>query len=171
MSSRGGLGQIVTFYSYKGGTGRSMALANVAWVLASNGKRVLTVDWDLEAPGLHRYFYPFLVDKDLIASDGVIDFVFNFAVQAMTPTRNGAPLAPDWYLEHADILRYATCLDWKFPSGGRIDFIPAGRQGSAYSTRVNSFDWQAFYNRLGGGVFLDAARARMRQEYRLHPHR
>jgi MinD-like ATPase involved in chromosome partitioning or flagellar assembly len=31
-------------------------LANVAWILASNGKRVLTIDWDLEAPGLHRYF-------------------------------------------------------------------------------------------------------------------
>ena len=30
-------GKIVTFYSYKGGTGRTMALANVAWILASNG--------------------------------------------------------------------------------------------------------------------------------------
>jgi hypothetical protein len=25
-----------------------MALANVAWILASAGKRVLTIDWDLE---------------------------------------------------------------------------------------------------------------------------
>jgi len=55
-------GKIVTFYSYKGGTGRSMALANVAWILASNGKRVLAIDWDLEAPGLHRYFTPFLLE-------------------------------------------------------------------------------------------------------------
>jgi MinD-like ATPase involved in chromosome partitioning or flagellar assembly len=30
-------GQIVTFYSYKGGAGRSMALANMSWILASNG--------------------------------------------------------------------------------------------------------------------------------------
>ena len=52
--------RIITFYSYKGGVGRSMALANIAWILASNGKRVLMVDWDLEAPGLHRYFFPFL---------------------------------------------------------------------------------------------------------------
>lgn len=52
-------GRIITFYSYKGGTGRSMALANVAWILASQGERVLTIDWDLEAPGLHRYFHPF----------------------------------------------------------------------------------------------------------------
>ena len=43
-------GQVVTFYSYKGGTGRTMALANIAWILAANGKRVLIVDWDLESP-------------------------------------------------------------------------------------------------------------------------
>ena len=53
-------GRIVTFYSYKGGTGRTMALANVAWILASAGKKVLVADWDLEAPGLHRFFHPFL---------------------------------------------------------------------------------------------------------------
>lgn len=49
--SAGRDGRIVTFYSYKGGTGRTMALANTAWILAANGKRVLAVDWDLEAPG------------------------------------------------------------------------------------------------------------------------
>jgi MinD-like ATPase involved in chromosome partitioning or flagellar assembly len=31
-----------------------MALANVAWLLAYNGHRVLVLDWDLESPGLHR---------------------------------------------------------------------------------------------------------------------
>jgi hypothetical protein len=37
-------GKIVTFYSFKGGTGRTMALANVAWILASDGLKVLVVD-------------------------------------------------------------------------------------------------------------------------------
>ena len=37
-----------------------MALANVAWILAANGKRVLIADWDLESPGLHRFFQPFM---------------------------------------------------------------------------------------------------------------
>ena len=55
-----GAGQIVTFYSFKGGTGRTMALANVAWILAANGMRVLIADWDLESPGLHRFFQPFM---------------------------------------------------------------------------------------------------------------
>ena len=41
----------------------------------------------LEAPGLHRYFAPFLVDKNLIASDGVIDFVIDYTTEAMTPSQ------------------------------------------------------------------------------------
>src|SRR4051794_22035741 len=61
-STTGQHGEIVTFYSYKGGTGRTMTLANVAWVLASTGARVLAIDWDLEAPGLQRYFRAFLAD-------------------------------------------------------------------------------------------------------------
>ena len=47
---------IVTFYSYKGGVGRSMALANVAVLLGQRRQRILVVDWDLEAPGVERYF-------------------------------------------------------------------------------------------------------------------
>jgi cellulose biosynthesis protein BcsQ len=42
----------VTFYSYKGGVGRTMALLNVAASLASRGHGVAVVDLDLEAPGL-----------------------------------------------------------------------------------------------------------------------
>ncbi len=54
-------GQIFTFYSYKGGTGRSMALANVGCLLARRGgnqtqNRVLLVDWDLEAPDFIAFF-------------------------------------------------------------------------------------------------------------------
>src|SRR5213592_3772260 len=77
-------GTIITFYSYKGGTGRSMALANVAWILASAGKKVLTIDWDLEAPGLHRYFFPFLTDKELSGTDGLINFVHNYKLKALS---------------------------------------------------------------------------------------
>jgi len=42
----------ITFYSYKGGVGRSMALINTAWRLAIQGKRIGVLDLDLEAPGL-----------------------------------------------------------------------------------------------------------------------
>lgn len=71
-------GKIITFYSYKGGTGRTMALANVGWILATNGYRVLLIDWDLEAPGLHRWFGPLLDDPELQHSRGVIDFFHQF---------------------------------------------------------------------------------------------
>ncbi len=42
-----------SFYSYKGGVGRSLLVANAARFLALLGKRVVAVDLDLEAPGLH----------------------------------------------------------------------------------------------------------------------
>lgn len=41
-----------TFYSMKGGVGRSTAVAILAWHLAEQGKRVLIVDLDLESPGI-----------------------------------------------------------------------------------------------------------------------
>ena len=56
MSSASGTGSIVTFYSWKGGVGRTLALANTAVQLARSGRKVLMVDWDLEAQGLHQYF-------------------------------------------------------------------------------------------------------------------
>src|SRR5215211_3783158 len=47
---------IVTFYSFKGGVGRSMALANIARQFQLRGLNVVMVDWDLEAPGLETFF-------------------------------------------------------------------------------------------------------------------
>lgn len=161
MTGASGPGRIITFYSYKGGTGRTMLLANVAWVLASNGKRVLVVDWDLEAPGLHRYLHPFLVDPELTATEGVIDFMTDYSVRAMTPN----PESGEWWRSLADISRYAVSLEHAFPAGATFDFAPAGRQGDVYAARVNSFNWQDFYNRLGGGAFLEVVTERMRADY------
>src|SRR5262245_6705971 len=156
-------GNIITFYSYKGGTGRSMAVANVAWILASSGKRVLTVDWDLEAPGLHRYYAPFLSDKDLTGSEGLIDLLIEF--RDATATGDDGSGGDNWYDSYADISAYAVSLDWDFPGGGTLDLLPAGRQGASYSARVNSFDWVEFYERRGGGVFLEAIKEKMRADY------
>jgi MinD-like ATPase involved in chromosome partitioning or flagellar assembly len=158
-------GHIVTFYSYKGGTGRSMALANVAWILASQGKRVLVIDWDLEAPGLHRYFHPFLADKNLSSSEGLMEFVVEYVSHALAPPASD-PQPADWYVEHADILRYAQSLRWpQFKSPGTIDLIPAGRQVSSYASTVNLFNWHQFYDKLGGERFFEAAKQAMRADY------
>ncbi len=160
------LGNIITFYSYKGGTGRSMAVANVAWILASSGKRVLAVDWDLEAPGLHRYYMPFLGDKDLTGSEGLIDLLIEFRDATATTPESSHDIGDDnWHDAYADITAYVVSLDWDFPRGGTLDLLPAGRQGASYSARVNSFDWEEFYERRGGGVFLEAVKEKMRADY------
>jgi MinD-like ATPase involved in chromosome partitioning or flagellar assembly len=147
---------IVTFYSYKGGTGRSMALANVAWILAANDQRVAVIDWDLEAPGLHRYLHPYLRDPDLTDSTGIIDFVMAYSREAIKPAKHGTKTS--WYVPYANLLRHATSLRWDFGSKGTIDFIPSGRQGPDYAARVNSFNWSTFYEKHQGGLFLEAAK-------------
>src|SRR5262249_54694871 len=95
------MGEIVTFYSYKGGTGRSMVLANVAYILAWQNqpvqRKVLIIDWDLEAPGLHKYFASQLKRSRPIAliqsappteAPGLIDFLHD--VKSVYETESGA---------------------------------------------------------------------------------
>lgn len=159
-------GRIVTFYSYKGGTGRTMALANTALILAANGKRVLAVDWDLEAPGLHRFFHPFLGPSTLGATTGVIDLISEYAWAATSPVQR----PDDWHKDYARIQPHAVSLTpethgWEFPDGGTLDFVSAGRQNREYSATVSTFDWDNFYDRLGGGLFFDALRADMKRNY------
>ncbi|MGW1557509.1 FxSxx-COOH system tetratricopeptide repeat protein [Streptomyces sp. NPDC002144] len=181
MTSRpDGPGKIVTFYSYKGGTGRTMALANVGWILASAGHRVLLVDWDLEAPGLHRYLHPLLVDPELRSSNGLINMVQSYVRTVISrpepPVRAGvgggsgsqagaAAGTEDWLRDAADPAPYIVGLMLEQPSGGRLDFLPAGRQSAAYSAAVTSFNWHTFYNQRGGGHFLQALRERMIATY------
>ena len=155
-------GKIVTFYSYKGGTGRTMALANVAWILASNGLRVLVVDWDLDSPGLHRYFYPFLDAKLVAAAPGVIELVNDYAWAATA--RKDQP--PGWHRHYARVLPHAISLNWQhFPDGGCLDYMSAGRQNLDYSSSLVSIDWDNFYDRLNGGQFIDALREDMKAHY------
>jgi Tetratricopeptide repeat/TIR domain/NB-ARC domain/AAA domain len=162
MSEPDRQGQVVTFYAYKGGTGRTMALANVAWILASNGKKVLAVDWDLESPGLHKFFHPFLSAQTVSATRGVIEMINDYTTAALEPQ----PGEADWHLELARVLPHAVPLDWRdFPEDGCLDFISAGRQNLAYSAAVISTDWDNFYDRLHGGRFFSAMREDMKAHY------
>lgn len=50
------MGDTVSFYSFKGGTGRSTSLCNTAYELAKRGYSVGCIDFDLSAPGLHKIY-------------------------------------------------------------------------------------------------------------------
>ena len=165
-------GSVVTFYSYKGGTGRTMALANIAWILASNGYRVLAADWDLESPGLHRFFAPFL-DGGVSDAPGIIDMVRDYewhvkeALQDVSGTAEANEgLRTAHIAQDARIQRFAIPLKhWTFPEGGSLDFLSPGRQNKDYLATLSSLDWDNFYKQLSGGAFLDALRRELKANY------
>lgn len=140
-------GTVMTFYSYKGGTGRTMALANVAVLLARRSEGdVLAVDWDLEAPGLHRFFEPLLTtalrsrDGEIDRPDGLIE-LFREARERL---ESGDPpddeeaaidfwerLEPERHILESDIQS--------------LYLLKAGRFDDDYPARVNTFNWEALY--------------------------
>jgi hypothetical protein len=156
-------GQVITFYSFKGGTGRTMALANVAWILAEQGKRVLVADWDLESPGLHRFFNPFLDVDSVGLRGGVIDMIREFENEAINPSHRHREKG--WEAHFANTQRFAFPIEYPFTARGSIDFLSAGRQNQDYKAGVAGLDWDVFYDRLGGPGFLDALRADMKSRY------
>ncbi len=64
-----------TFYSYKGGLGRTLLVAWVARQLERDGHSVVALDLDLEAPGLH-YKLGFARDADL--GPGLVELLARF---------------------------------------------------------------------------------------------
>jgi septum site-determining protein MinD len=50
------LSTIVSVHSFRGGTGKSNTTANVASVLAAQGRRVAVIDADIQSPGIHNIF-------------------------------------------------------------------------------------------------------------------
>lgn len=70
-----------------------------------------------------------------------------------------------WHNAFAHIQPYAMSVEYRFPGDGTIDLVPAGRQDQLYSTQLTSFDWNNFYEKLGGGGFLQAVKRNMREHY------
>jgi Mrp family chromosome partitioning ATPase len=63
--------KVTTFFSCKGGVGRSTALAVTAAHLSSQGSHVLIIDLDIEAPGIGEI----LLGEEQMPKFGVIDFL------------------------------------------------------------------------------------------------
>ena len=145
---------ICTFYSYKGGVGRSMALANVADVLSRRGLKVLMIDFDLEAPGLEQFFYrgDEREQRDAVRRQpGLLDLLLAYK-EAMSVTGGGD--------DFREIGRYIATIFPRRPQGGRLDLLPAGQRLTAeqlarYALALRSFDWQDFYFNWEGDLFFE----------------
>ena len=123
--------KIVSFYSYKGGVGRTMALVNVAHVLARDGYRILMVDFDLEAPGMTHFFAKLVRDRPQSVKYDALDLLLHAKCnlgqagddketpplpRSLSEYVVSVPL-PDEWLEKAD-----TGIPYR---NGRLDFMPA----------------------------------------------
>lgn len=141
-------GRVITFYSYKGGVGRTQALANVAVELANRGKRVVVVDMDLESPGAHSFFHhkesPTLPLTDAALSNvtGVVEHIEHLATW---PSRPKDPT-------------FIPCTHPRLMGAGTVDLLPAGRLDQEYTRRLTSLSWQLFYEESEGGRYIEALR-------------
>ena len=50
------MSKIISIHSFRGGTGKSNTTANLATLLAMQGKRVGVIDTDIQSPGIHVLF-------------------------------------------------------------------------------------------------------------------
>ncbi|MFE4666355.1 KGGVGR-motif variant AAA ATPase [Streptomyces sp. NPDC056716] len=157
---------IVTFYSYKGGVGRSMALANIADQLARSGMRVLMVDFDLEAPGL-EHFFP-IPHERVREREGLLDLLlaYKYAMSMAAPESAGAE-EDDAF---RDLDRYLCTVYPRRSDGGRLDLLPAGRrltdeQINRYGAELRRFDWQDFYFVWSGELFFEWFRRTCAERY------
>ncbi len=126
---------ITTFYSFKGGVGRTMALVNVAAELASRGKRVLIVDFDLEAPGLDT----FDLGRTAASTPGIVDFVSEYLSTGAAPGASG----------------FLAGSSGSFDGGGRVWIMPSGAQDSGYAARLASIDWTDLYENHDGYLLFE----------------
>lgn len=136
---------VTTFYSFKGGVGRSMALANAAVELAKRGRRVLVVDFDLEAPGLDTF--DVLRPPPGKAVPGIIDFVREFLDVDRAP----------------DARRFLARLPDVGDRGGELWIMPSGAQEASYAARFNEIDWAALYEKRDGYLLFEDLKAQWRE--------
>lgn len=132
----------ITFYSYKGGVGRTLTLANIAKRLSEFGKSVCIIDFDLEAPGVPYKFKREL--SGLEYNNGLVDYLYHY-IQFRS-----APAKIDDYL-----LKMNSSMKMK----GDIHLMPAGDiKQTRYWKRLARINWDKFFfeaDSKGVSFFLD----------------
>jgi tetratricopeptide (TPR) repeat protein/MinD-like ATPase involved in chromosome partitioning or flagellar assembly len=146
------MSRIITFYSYKGGVGRTLALANIGVLLAKRKKRVLLMDWDLEAPGLDRYFRPYLSDR--VPTDRGTIHLLQEAV---------ASSAADW---RAHVQEFTVLAENTSPRASySLNLISSGVASPEYAQKVRAFSWASFIEDKDGGSTLERWRDEWKKEF------
>jgi len=125
----------ITFYSYKGGVGRSLALANVAALLVQRGRNVVLIDFDLEAPGLDS-FQEF---KSIAGKAGVVEYVTEFENTKRAP----------------DISQFVHLCELPGQSRGKLWIMPAGKKDKSYNSLRTKLDWIQLYDSKFGEQFIE----------------
>jgi MinD-like ATPase involved in chromosome partitioning or flagellar assembly len=133
----------VTFYSFKGGVGRTMALLNAACILAGRGRRVLMIDFDLEAPGLTQLANSGTALKAETPSAGLVELISDFLNDPESS------VLADETNSTAFRNRYVCSLQIP-PSllrlqGGSLDLMPCGRLDESYESRLYSIKFDDLY--------------------------
>src|SRR5262249_47476988 len=119
------------------------------------------IDWDLEAPGLHRYFAnrfvgPASADPDSLP--GLVDFMWrlcdHFQVSpgmSIQQAQEGArPVADfDELAAAVDFSSLPQTVDCGQPTG-ELHLLKAGAFNDAYSRRVNTLPWEPLFYRAPG---------------------
>lgn len=148
--------KVITFYSYKGGTGRTMALANMACFIASlpSKKKVLMIDWDLEAPGLHRYFQinsnndHQKIGRDVDSIDsmkGLIELFTGFQNILNNPD---IPKEKDQQEAIKTLLKPEKLQDYLTKTElASLHLLRAGDLSEDYPKRVRNFQWETLYEK------------------------
>jgi len=143
----------ITFYSYKGGVGRTLVVANIATYLATFGKKVLAIDFDLEAPGLHYKFGLGEGDAGVEVKLGLVDILANFETEGRLPEC---------------LSDYVVQIPAREDMQGQIFLLPAGiAPRTDYWQRLSRVSWHdLFYCPGAKGIplFLEL-KERIRDQY------
>ena len=145
-------GSVVTFYSYKGGVGRSFALANIAVLLGRWGFRVLCIDWDLEAPGL-AHFFDTATQSEVLHSTSDNEAPGLVELFTIFKTKNDDTI--QWRDHTIQLANQYT---------PHVSLLKAGRADHTYTKRLHKLDWKELY-RSGLGTALEKMFEELRQEY------
>ena len=140
-------GKTIVFYSYKGGVGRTMALVNIACLMAKQGKKILLIDWDLEAPGLHSYF-PSVQNETLGLVDIITDvkmFLQNNNEEKDEEHQNNKE-EYEIFLEK-NLTKYISKSVKINKSIFKVDIIKAGKFNEEYVSKLEAINWMEFYKK------------------------